>query len=399
MIKVLKKTKSICPICLIETDAKIIEKNNKVYMVKECTEHGKFTALLEKSVEFYKKTMNKYPVGGKERIVNLMIPFTHKCNLNCNFCWLPQRDREDFPIGFLKKIISNFDSDTVRISGGEPTLRDDLPEIIRFINKNKKLSLLMTNGLKFTDINYVKKLKDAGLCWVCFSFNSFRDDVYEKLNGKKLLKAKLKALDNIKKEGIPVTISVMIAKDINDKELKKILDYCLENNSFIKELRIRSVASVGRYVKMEGFFISEMITMFSKILNIDRKEFFKTIDKKRHMSCSFTGELISYKQRNSIHPLVLVKRTGRYKKQTIRKIIFTIRILSKFKIKTLFKLMMNKIKGRNNLILRLEFRSWPNKYNIDLEDIEKCPTYHLSKRGELPFCYSLILNNENAIEL
>jgi len=61
---------------------------------------------------------------------------------------------------------------------------------------------------------------------------------------------------------------------------------------------------------------------------------------------------------------------------------------------------MNSIKKKNNLMLFLELKSWPNKYNIDLDNTSKrCITYQLSKNGEFPFCYSLILNNENIIDL
>jgi len=399
MINILKNTKSICPNCLIEIDAKIIEKNNKVYMIKECPRHGKFIVLVEKDVEFYKKSMNQHSVKRKKPFQNLMIPFTHKCNLNCNYCWLPQRDREDLLIEDMQKIVSKSDCDQVRISGGEPTLREDLLYIIRFIRKNKKRSSLLTNGLKLANLSYVKRLKDAGLDNICFSFNGFKDSIYEKINGKKLLKVKLKALANIKKVGIDTTLSVMLVKGVNERELKKIFDYCLKNISFIKELRIRSMAPMGRYAKSSGFFVSELIDMFSKILNIDRKEFIKSINEKDHVPCFFTGWLCSYKDENHIHPWVLIGKGLWDGKPIIDKIPVAFKLVNKFKIKILSRFIINRIRKKNILFLKLELRSWPNNYNIDLGEMEKCHTSQLSKNGVFPFCYSLILNNENIIEL
>jgi len=402
MTSILKKTKSICPTCLIKIEAKVIEKNNKVYMIKKCPKHGKFTVLVEKDVEFYKKTMNKYPVNRKRRTINLMIPFTHKCNLNCNFCWLPQKNRKDFSIDYLKKVISNSDFDEVRISGGEPTQRNDLPELIKFIRKNKKISGLLTNGIKLANLDYVKKLKDAGLSGVCFSFNTFNDDVYKKLNGQKLLKVKLKALENLKNVGLPVSFSVMLVKGDNDKELREMLNYCLENNSFIYELRIRSPAPFGKYIKSEKIFVSEMINMFSKILGINRKEFIKSIDKKDHSPCRFTGDLYFLKEGNRMYSCLYVTKKQPFENMgsIIEKITITLKLLSKFKIKSFFKIIRNKIRGEKTILhLRLELRTAPNKYNIDWREIERCPSSQLSKNGVFPFCYSLILNNENIIEL
>ena len=396
MTSILKKTKSICPTCLIKIEAKVIEKNNKVYMIKKCPKHGKFTVLVEKDVEFYKKTMNKYPVNRKRRTINLMIPFTHKCNLNCNFCWLPQKNRKDFSIDYLKKVISNSNYNKIRISGGEPTVRNGLFDFIRFIKKRKIISGLLTNGIKLANLDYVKKLKDAGLSGVCFSFNTFNDDVYKKLNGQKLLKVKLKALENLKNVGLPVSFSVMLVKGDNDKELREMLNYCLENNSFIHELRIRSPAPFGKYIKSEKIFVSEMINMFSKILGINRKEFIKSIDK-NDKPCSLSCILQFYKEGNHIYSLTLTKG---WLMKPMNKIALAFKLLRKFKIKLLFKLIRNKVKKRGKFLrLKLEIRSWPTKYNIDWEEIERCPTSQLSNKGAIPFCYSMILNNENIIEL
>jgi len=399
MTNILKQTKSLCPTCLTEIDATVVEENNNVYMIKECMQHGKFKALVEKDVEFYKKTMNKYSLNKKHRIINeFLIPFTHKCNQNCNFCWVPERNREDFTLNNLKKIISNSDYKMLRICGGEPTLRKDLLEFIRFIKKNKKFSVLTTNGIALTNLGYVKKLKEAGLNLVCLSFNSFSDVAYKKLNGRKLLQIKLKALENLKKVGINTSISVMVVKGLNDKELKKIFDYCIENNSFIKELRIRSYAPFGRYIKSQTFFVSEMIVAFSKILNIDKKAFLKVIDKKEHKPCYFSALLVSYKEDNK-YTWLLIKKIVKHQK-IIFKIRTFIEILLRYKINKFLRLITNKINGKNNLVLFLEFRTWPNKHNFDFIDMERCNTHQLCMRGErISACYAAILNNENLLEI
>jgi len=330
MTNILKQTKSLCPTCLTEIDATVVEENNNVYMIKECAQHGKFKALVEKDVEFYKSTLHEH-VGKKTK---LLIPFTHKCNLNCNFCWLPQKDREDFSLEYLKKEISDSDCNDIRICGGEPTVRNDLPELVSFIRKNGKHSILVTNGLKFSDLDYAKKLKNAGLDAVCFSFNTFDDNVYKKFNGRKLLDIKLKALENLKKLDMLTTISVMIDKGVNDKELETIFDYCVKNNSFIKQLRIRSSSEFGKHRKSDTFFISDMITVFSKILKIDREEFLKIIDRNKYPHCSFSGYIIYFRNGNE---WLLIDKIS-YKK-IVSKIEIFIKLLLKFKFSVLLELI------------------------------------------------------------
>jgi uncharacterized radical SAM superfamily Fe-S cluster-containing enzyme len=399
----LKTTRSVCPVCLSNISATVVEKNNKVYMQKECPQHGKFEGLVERDVEFYKKTILNHSVK-RYFYDNLLIPFSHKCNLNCNFCWLPQRKRKDFSIRYLKEVISKSKCSVVRICGGEPTIRNDLCNLIKFIKMKGKLPVIVTNGLKLADLEYVKKLKKAGLYSVCFSFNSFDDAVYKKLNGSKLLQIKLKALENLKIVGIRTALNVLIVKGVNDKDLEKIFDFCIKNNSFIEDLRIRGATPIGKFAESKSFFVSDLISDFSKILKVHKNEFIKNTDNKKHIVCKLTLLLISYKKNNFIQPWIIMKSPTFFNRRIYYNKFFigayvSLKLIKNFNFNTLFNLILNEIRGSGNLSLELAFRSWPNKYNIDLEEMNKCPTSQLSKNGEFSFCYSLILNDEDIIEL
>jgi MoaA/NifB/PqqE/SkfB family radical SAM enzyme len=87
------------------------------------------------------------------------------------------------------------------LMGGEPTIREDLPEIIKLIRKSGNYPILYTNGLKLADISYVKKLKKAGLKQVIITLDGFDPKVTETLRGNKneyLLK--ILALKNLEAE-------------------------------------------------------------------------------------------------------------------------------------------------------------------------------------------------------
>ena len=402
MVNVLKKnTRSICPVCWKEIAAEVVEENNRVFLVKECDEHGKYKFIIENEPWLYKRLMN-YETFQKSPFTNLSVSITNSCNLDCSICYSPNRTGNAFSFQDIKRIISDFTGKFVSLSGGEPTLREDLPQILRYVKETGKQSVLLTNGLKLVDINYVNKLKDAGLNWVHFSFNGFRDSVYEEINGKKLLRIKLKALENLKKLRIQTTLSVMLVRGVNEKELKAIYHYCLKNNSFIKQLRIRSAVQVGKHIE-EYFYLSEIVKLLSAIIGFDERSLVNHSLKesmsysacgaqKYHMPCHLEINLF----RLIIDELGITKIGSSVFKKGYG--VFT--LFLKLGIKNLMKIGIRKILKRAPLFnFNILIRVWPDKYRIDLDEIQRCPRgYAVDKDNKmLPFCYSIILNEKKDI--
>lgn len=387
-----EKTNSLCPVCYQEIPAQIYEEDGKVYISKLCREHGDFKFLLERESWIYKKIMNNDHSRQRGQFDNLMVPVTYSCNLDCPICYLPDRDKPAHSLEYIKKIVSNFPGGKIRLSGGEPTLREDLPQIIRFISQEGKCPVIITNGLKLADRNYVKELKKAGLKYVHFSFNGFNDKVYEKINGRRMLKIKLKALDNLKKEDMSVAISVMLVKGVNEGEIKNIYRFCLRNSRFINFLRIRAAVSLGRDgIVREQIYLSDIINMMSKIMSIPKEDLVEhslSFSNDCHLACSLNIRLL---------PLFLrglkVKERGN---DLLTRIKIVLRMLLKVGLRTWLVWLVNKAKGKDLLSdFQIFMRVWPDKYRIDLDEIKRCPSSHLAgETGDIvPFCYGLIMHN------
>ena len=107
--------------------------------------------------------------------------------------------------------------------------------MIQALKQSGKFVNIHTNGVKLADYDYVASLKRAGLDHVSLQFDGFRDEIYEILRGEKLLDKKLRALENLKSLGIPVTLNVTIARGINDSDWGAIFDYVIRND-FIKDV-------------------------------------------------------------------------------------------------------------------------------------------------------------------
>ena len=102
----------------------------------------------------------------------LMVDITHRCNMHCNNCYLPNRHIADMDIERLLECLKQLPKRTnIRIAGGEPTLRADLPNIISNIKQLGHRVVLLTNGLRLAQKSYVDSLHQAGLRHVYISLN------------------------------------------------------------------------------------------------------------------------------------------------------------------------------------------------------------------------------------
>jgi len=418
-MKILKpKTKSLCPECFKEIYAKVVEKQGKAYMVKECPEHGRFSILIEEDAKFYRLTMNN-DFNKCMAFNKLDLPASFSCNLNCNICYAPQRNLQEIPSNELKGLIKRFNGTYISLAGGEPTLREDLPEIIRFVIKNNKIPVLVTNGIKLADMGYVELLESSGLRLVNFSFNSFDDKVYEKLNGGKMLDVKLKALENLKGTRILAGISMMIEPGLNEMDIKKIFEYCLAHYPKVYEMRIKSANLVGKHTNSEVYSTSELVNLFCNAANINKNELYiKSYNPSAaHATCRFSINLYCYRIRNKNSVVYLDVNTKNIdikkdslpvrlaKKRKVFDLARKLRIdrayvwaalLKKSPLQSFVKNLAKAIIENGTLVkLQVEIRSWPNKHSIDLMEISHCPVLRINEKKEkLPFCYSLILGEK-----
>jgi len=410
-MELIKKTKSLCPECLKEIEASVFEKGGGVWMQKKCNEHGEFWGFVEKDIEFYKAMMNEKGETCPEESV--LVPITHKCNLNCNFCFVPNRRLKDKSTEEvkeeIKKIISKKIPLSICLSGGEPTLRDDLFLIIEFIKKDYPFLyvVLLTNGIKLADLNFVKKLKEAGLDAIIFSLNSFNDDIYQKINNAKLSEIKIKALENIKKAKIMTALSPTLISGENEKDLKDIIDFALDNLDFINEIRIRGAAKVGRHSDVESLTVSEMLKLTEDSLGVERNFFLKNFSRKECYHSAYSFNILLFIRRRKNEKNILGWYYGdKYKKSTkagfIKKGIILIDILLRSRVKDIIsaifkseiliprrhKHLKNRdifrfLKMLNVYVLRINIWYWADKNNIDLNEIKAWGMKHATADGRI----------------
>ncbi len=148
------------------------------------------------------------------------------CNQNCLFCTVAEDKGNDLTTDEIKEkldfLVKN-KSEKIAFTGGEPTLRNDLPEIIKYAKqKGMKQVEIQTNGTKLSDSKYVEKLKKAGLSLALVALHSHKKDISERITQSQDSFFKtIKAIKNLQDQ----QIDVMISHVINTENYKHLLGF------------------------------------------------------------------------------------------------------------------------------------------------------------------------------
>ena len=268
-------TNSLCNECLKVIPAKIVFKDNKVYILKNCPKHGEQLELLEHDIEYFKhkrdfdkagtitKTQTEVKNGcpydcgicpnHDQHSCITLIEVTDRCNMCCNTCYAKSGKGKDKDVETIKKQLDfaaeaeGGRGEVLQISGGEPTIHKDIIEIINYAREKFQYVMLNTNGIRIAeDEEFVKELSQfVGRFEIYLQFDTFKDDIYKTVRGRELKNLKEQAINNLRKYNIPITLVMTVERDLNDKEIGKVIAYGLETEN-IRGVNIQPVAYFGR---------------------------------------------------------------------------------------------------------------------------------------------------------
>ena len=181
----------------------------------------------------------------------LMVDITHRCNMHCNNCYLPNRDIADMDIPRLLACLKQLPKRTnIRLAGGEPTLRHDLPEIITSIKQLGHRVVLLTNGLRLAQESYVNRLHQAGLRHVYISFNGAdKDHWYQQIDQLACAQKKQQAIHNVLGRSMILNTGTILIKGVNEDAVQRTLDIIGAYQPRHALLRFKNIGALGRYDK------------------------------------------------------------------------------------------------------------------------------------------------------
>jgi len=180
--------------------------------------------------------------GHGRKVDYLRISVTERCNFRCQYCmpekpfsWVPKENLLSFEELFLFiKVAIDEGVTKIRLTGGEPLLREDLDKFIKMISDYKPdIDLALTTNAYLLP-EAAQRLKDAGLKRLNISLDSLKSDVAAKIAGKDVLGKVLEGIEKALEVGLKVKINMVPLKGINDGEILDLLDYCKARNIKIR---------------------------------------------------------------------------------------------------------------------------------------------------------------------
>ena len=197
-------------------------------------------------------------IDSYDRVVDyLRVSVTERCNFRCQYCmpekpfsWVPKENLLSFEELFeFMKIAIDEGVKKIRITGGEPLLREDLDKFIKMIYDYKNdVDLAMTTNA-FLLKGTAQKLKDAGLKRINVSIDTLKPEIAQQIAQKDVLKNVLQGVDEALKVGLKVKVNMVPMKTVNAEEIIDVLEYCKERNMSIRFIEYMENSFASKEIK------------------------------------------------------------------------------------------------------------------------------------------------------
>jgi 7,8-dihydro-6-hydroxymethylpterin dimethyltransferase len=275
--------RSLCPECFAEIPAAYREAGGRIYQEKTCKEHGDFRSLYWHDAGHFAWTNAMAgpkadeagmvaggacgldgcgPSGcGPElapdaRRCLAVVDVTQNCNLACAYCFASSRPGLGEPPrahveALLRTVRNQAGVVPIQLSGGEPTTRADLPEIVAFARGLGFHHIeVNTNGIHLGRRGYAEELRAAGVSAIYLQFDGF--GAHEQLRGAPLDAAKGAAISACRRAGLPVILVPTVVAGINDHQLGDIVRFALANLDVVRGVNVQPVSHFGRHAQDTG---------------------------------------------------------------------------------------------------------------------------------------------------
>lgn len=275
MASFLRSTRSVCPVCLRNLPAQLLtEPSGAVTLHRVCPEHGAFSVpVWNGALDFSRWVQFSEPLTGEAGVhcpgdcgicpehevgtCCCLLEVTRRCNLRCRFCFANGGTPEEDPsletlYAAIRDIVRQCGQPLLQLSGGEPTLRQDLPQLIRYAKQAGCTYVqLNTNGIRLArDPDYAQSLAEAGLDIVFLQFDGTREDIYTALRGEPLLETKLQAIRVCGQLGVGVTLVPTVVPGVNTDNLGALVALARSLAPNVRGIHFQPVSYFGRYPEL-----------------------------------------------------------------------------------------------------------------------------------------------------
>ena len=268
-------TRGLCNECGELCDAKIVTREAKVYLAKFCPQHGRSEALFCSDLDWYRRSLAyvKPATEPKDHSVKKhggcptscglcpehqqhscvpILEITQDCNMQCPICLVGDKADTHLSLEEVDKIVDTLvrcegKINMLNLSGGEPTTHPQFLEIVDRVRRPEiGIISVSTNGLRLAeDDELIRALAERNVV-ISLQFDGTTPETYEKLRGQPELAAmKLRLINRAIELGAKLSLTVTLAKGVNEAELAGVLDL-LFNNDQILSVMVQPLTQAGR---------------------------------------------------------------------------------------------------------------------------------------------------------
>jgi len=204
---------------------------------------------------------------------NLRLSVTDRCNLRCSYCmpeeeyvWLPREDILTFEeAAGLVDVFTDLGVDKVRLTGGEPLLRNGLERLVRLLAANPRLRdlAITTNGILLAE--RASALRGAGLHRVTVSLDTLRPERFKALTRREALPQVLEGIASVGRAGFPAPkLDTVVMRGANEDELGDLIEYARGVPAEIRFIEYMDVGGATRWTRERVVSRVEMLEVLSR---------------------------------------------------------------------------------------------------------------------------------------
>jgi uncharacterized radical SAM superfamily Fe-S cluster-containing enzyme len=186
----------------------------------------------------------------------VLLELTQRCDLHCPVCFASADSNAAGPDPgaetverWYDRLLAQGGPFNIQLSGGEPTMRSDLPELIRRGRaKGFRFFQLNTNGLRIArEPEYLEALAKAGLNTVFLQFDSLKGEACAALRGRDLVAEKIRAIENCAAAGLGVALVPTVRRGVNDTEIGDLIAFAASRMPTVRGIHFQPMSFFGRY--------------------------------------------------------------------------------------------------------------------------------------------------------
>ena len=254
--------------------ARIVERDGRVVLEKDCPMHGHFEETLSGNAAFTRRIERLFP--GRDfdssrdplhdhgpssirygRGGVLTIDLTNRCDMMCDPCFMDANQVgyvHELTLEEVRRLIDNAltirprRQISIQFSGGEPTLSPIFLESVAYARQAGYFSVqAATNGIRFAqDPEFARQAAGAGLRIAYLQFDGVGEEANAHRKVPNLFEVKLRAIENLYNAGIDVVLVVTVVRTVNDHQVGQIVKFAVENADKISFVAFQPVSFTGR---------------------------------------------------------------------------------------------------------------------------------------------------------